>query len=488
MKKIISIISVAMSVVLAGCSEIPSSNSVSVENKETSVLQTSEENIPDTYICTETDEICISNYNLPENSQTIGTVNNIQTQITTVESIQNTTQEMSITEAVTEPVATVMPVETITEVQTSVSLETSCTTTESISLVSESFTEVSHPSPNIYGYTPKYYQLNSQEQIVYNEIAKGLVQFSKDIPIPDGITEEQVKKIYLAVLTTIEQQMYVPVRNYTMMLSEDLNFVTSVQPDYKENLETAENLRVKIDEKANEIISKITPEMTKVDIIKLFHDSIILNCSYGQSDYSGSAYGALVEGVAQCEGYSRAMTYLCKKMSIPCEIITGTSNGSAHMWNMIETDGKWYHIDVTWDDPILVNDVQDYISYKYFNLDDTVISETHKTDENFLYPVAYSSDAGYFVYYKLFIDNSENANQIIKDGISSSIISGKTSVSFKFDNSEIYNEISENLFNNAWENFFIIIDECNSENGLNIDKNNIRVRKDVNNLIVEMSF
>ncbi len=482
MKKIISVISVIISFMLSGCSKMPSDNSYYVENTRVSVSENKEITISETCVSTETDEIYSTNDDSSETSQTMSTSENIQTQATDITTIISESNKMTTVSDIVTNYNT-----TTDTVYTSVTSDTSETTSLSVAL-SESFTEVSLPNPNIYGYTPKYYQLNSEEQIVYNELAKGLVRFSKDIPISQKITQEQVKKIYLAVLTTIEQQMYAPVRNYTIMMGDDSGLVTSIQPQYKESLETAENLRIKLDEKAYEIISQITPEMTEVDIIKLFHDNIILNCSYGQSEYSGSAYGALVEGVAQCEGYSRAMTYLCQKISIPCEIITGTSNGSAHMWNMIETDGKWYHIDVTWDDPILSNHIEDYISYKYFNLDDTAISATHRTDEKFLYPVAYSSDAGYFVYYKLFIDNSENANQIIKDGISSSIISGKTSVSFKFGNSEIYNEISEKLFSNAWENFFVIIDECNSENGLNIDKNNMRVRKDVNNLIIEISF
>ena len=24
-----------------------------------------------------------------------------------------------------------------------------------------------------------------------------------------------------------------------------------------------------------------------------------------------------------------------------------------HIWNLIKIDGKWYHVDVTWDDPIM---------------------------------------------------------------------------------------------------------------------------------------
>ncbi len=57
-----------------------------------------------------------------------------------------------------------------------------------------------------------------------------------------------------------------------------------------------------------------------------------------------------------CEGYARAFKMVCDKLEIPCVLVSGraTSNGSSedHMWNYVQMeDGKWYAVDVTWDDP-----------------------------------------------------------------------------------------------------------------------------------------
>lgn len=59
-----------------------------------------------------------------------------------------------------------------------------------------------------------------------------------------------------------------------------------------------------------------------------------------------------------CEGYARAFKILCDEMGIPCILMSGTaflgSNSGGHMWNYVQMeDGKWYAIDVTWDDPSL---------------------------------------------------------------------------------------------------------------------------------------
>ncbi len=260
------------------------------------------------------------------------------------------------------------------------SINTTETTTEN--------TAIDYPEPDIYGYTPKYYQLNSDEQLVYDTIALGYMNLTPEIIIPSEINKEQLKKIQMAVMLSIEQQMYVPFRAYSFTYNDD-GTIYSMTPEYNETKESVEEIKNKMEQKAEEIISLITPDMTQADIVKLFHDTIILNCSYADEyKYSGSAYGALIEGTARCEGYSRAMLYLCSKVQIPCELIIGTASGEPHMWNMVAIEEKWYNIDITWDDPKFN---EEYISYKYFNVSDTQIQKTHKVDEKNIYPVSYSS-------------------------------------------------------------------------------------------------
>ena len=49
-----------------------------------------------------------------------------------------------------------------------------------------------------------------------------------------------------------------------------------------------------------------------------------------------------------CEGYARAFKVLCDKLGIPCVLVDGAN----HMWNYVQMeDGKWYGVDVTWNDP-----------------------------------------------------------------------------------------------------------------------------------------
>ena len=66
------------------------------------------------------------------------------------------------------------------------------------------------------------------------------------------------------------------------------------------------------------------------------------------------------------------MQLLCGYAGLPCILLRGTGDGGNHMWNCVEVDGNWYHLDVTWcDNTALI--------YNYFNITDQVIAGTHQT-------------------------------------------------------------------------------------------------------------
>lgn len=62
-----------------------------------------------------------------------------------------------------------------------------------------------------------------------------------------------------------------------------------------------------------------------------------------------SAYGAIVEKSAVCDGYAMALKYLMDRCGIECIVIPGTVNGADHVWNTAFWDGAWHEMDITWD-------------------------------------------------------------------------------------------------------------------------------------------
>lgn len=77
------------------------------------------------------------------------------------------------------------------------------------------------------------------------------------------------------------------------------------------------------------------------------YDSINLN----DGDYTlkYTAYAALVNKTAVCQGYAVLLYRLALMAGIEARVVTGTANNGGHAWNIVKLDGKWYHVDATWD-------------------------------------------------------------------------------------------------------------------------------------------
>ena len=78
--------------------------------------------------------------------------------------------------------------------------------------------------------------------------------------------------------------------------------------------------------------------------------------------------------------------YLCQSVGIQCICVAGTGNGEPHMWNMLQLDGEWYNMDVTWDDGG---------RYDYFCIPTSQISIDHRFDNTFPVPSATATDYSY---------------------------------------------------------------------------------------------
>lgn len=103
----------------------------------------------------------------------------------------------------------------------------------------------------------------------------------------------------------------------------------------------------------NTIEAKFTASSTRQDKLKIIHDYICNETNYGDpNNPAAHTAGAffLNECDVVCEGYAKAFKIFCDKFGIPCACITGDADGP-HMWNYVKMDdGKWYLVDVTWDD------------------------------------------------------------------------------------------------------------------------------------------
>ncbi|MEI4831981.1 transglutaminase domain-containing protein [Bacillus sp. FJAT-53711] len=160
------------------------------------------------------------------------------------------------------------------------------------------------------------------------------------------------------------------------------SYTLTLTMNYLESKEQAQYVA----EQAEQIINSIiTINMDDHEKVKAVHDYVVKLISYDTSLQAHTAYEALTNHSAVCQGYALLTYQLLKEAGLHVRIVEGTGNGQPHAWNLVEIEGKWYHLDTTFDDP--VPDVQNRVTYSYFDLTDDQISGDHVWDHS-QYPSA----------------------------------------------------------------------------------------------------
>lgn len=128
--------------------------------------------------------------------------------------------------------------------------------------------------------------------------------------------------------------------------------------------------------------SIITPDMSDFDKLVAVHDNIINNARYLINDKTekGSIAVLLNDKIALCTGYTRLAKVMLDYVGVPTLIVVGESKGP-HTWNLVNVDGAWRHVDVTWDDPVDTQGGTDKLIYDYLGLSDADLSRDHTWDK-----------------------------------------------------------------------------------------------------------
>lgn len=128
------------------------------------------------------------------------------------------------------------------------------------------------------------------------------------------------------------------------------------------------------------INTKLNLSMSNYDKIKAFHDHIVNSTKYDENNSfeSYTAYNLITTGLSICGGYSDIMSIYLNTLGIKNYKIASSN----HIWNLVELDGIWYHLDVTWDDPI-ASDGKQYLIHNFFMVTTDKLLSLDKVEHNY---------------------------------------------------------------------------------------------------------
>lgn len=197
-----------------------------------------------------------------------------------------------------------------------------------------------------------YYRslLSPSEQGVYKDIVAGLLSRKESIYIKQAHAQiESIRKIVNAVHLDRPDLFFVDFWHYQLTQSllpcgVFLHFRMMID---KEPLKAVMN---SLNAKAVLLQRSARKKSSREEIYFMIAKEIATTTKYVDSNdafWEHTVAGPALSHRAVCEGIAKMFLFLCQRINVPCAIITGTSNGVPHAWNMVELNGNRRYVDVT---------------------------------------------------------------------------------------------------------------------------------------------
>ena len=172
------------------------------------------------------------------------------------------------------------------------------------------------------------------------------------------------------------------------------NQIYHLKPFFIYSKDSEGDLIKKYDERLEKIASELKQNIkpgVNEDFQKALaiHDYLALTMEYDKryiqnmygtwfTPFSHTPIGGILSNTGVCESYTTAYIEIAKKLGL--EVGYGESAGGAHIWNIVKVDGKWYNIDVTWDDTSANpydGDTPGVVGHDYFLISHDELRESH---------------------------------------------------------------------------------------------------------------
>ncbi|MCR5104366.1 MAG: leucine-rich repeat protein [Eubacterium sp.] len=177
------------------------------------------------------------------------------------------------------------------------------------------------------------------------------------------VPSEDFINYYHSAFFSDSKYFYVGFEKVSMFTNFD-GTVYSVKVEYiSDDAEYLKSMIAQYNNAMDKCISGMDKSWSDLEKLIYINDYLVGLCEYDlNADHRYDAYGALVGHKAVCQGYSMAFKALAEKVGIPCYIVS--SDQKNHAWNIVKLNGRFYMLDVTWND--VSENTLGYQKYKFF--------------------------------------------------------------------------------------------------------------------------
>ena len=213
-----------------------------------------------------------------------------------------------------------------------------------------------------------YEQLTSVQKVIYEELYDFMKKPTSLYELKKPVKLEDLSPAIYAFMYDFPESYWM--WNYRYRIDANKKVVELEFP-VPEDLESK---WAQVDAIANNVVAAVANE-SDYNKLKYFYEWIINWTEYQENECDQDYTGVFLLKKSICAGYARAFQYLCKKAGLKCTTVRGQTKES-HACNLVELNGQYYWVDVTWGDPT-TDDGSQKLVYYYFMVTDELLFRTH---------------------------------------------------------------------------------------------------------------
>lgn len=217
-----------------------------------------------------------------------------------------------------------------------------------------SFGNMAHPAlPKEKGAVRLLSRISDSDSGAYNDLYNAMIAMEPECSLTAyQLTKDEVGTLFADVINHSPELFYVYGR-CGVSYNKTTLIVTKVTFSYTMEREEADEALAFYRQTIDEIIGQMPEGMTDFDRVLWLHDYLCIRYQYDSEMTHFDAYSFLRDGKGVCQAYT--LTYMALLQSCGIQVDYAASDEMNHIWNLVELEGQWYHVDVTWDDPINKN-------------------------------------------------------------------------------------------------------------------------------------
>lgn len=294
--------------------------------------------------------------------------------------------------------------------------------------------------------------LDSSYNEIYRELYSRLSQGEDQGDLYAQVDAEDFWKAYFAVLADHPELFWIGA-SAQAQTSSLTGKVVSYKIESTVDPAQRADVSARLEAAADACIAQTDQTWSDYGRIKSVYEYLIRTVDYDvDAPDSQCVQSALLNGRSVCAGYAKAFQYILHRMGYFCTYVTGTIRGGGdHAWNIVRIDDRYYHVDVTWGDPVFADTQESgtgisVTNYNYLCCTDDEILSTHQPDQSIPLPACTDDSYNFYringMYYETYDYNT------VYNALMDSVWNGRSSIVMKFGSDGAYQTAKYELFTN----------------------------------------